>query len=376
LYVDHVVGAGEELLRTVQAAGLPGIVAKHAESGYEGGATKDWLVIDAPASVTADRGSATSESLETVLARRKQEHAAAPSRVPFSNLEKTYWPRQGYTKGDLIAYYEQVADVLLPYLEGRPVHMLRYPDGVEGKAFYQRQAPEYLPDWIRTELIAGDEGEEPDHHFICDSRDALLYLVNLGSIDLHPWMSRLGALDHPDWVVLDLDPKGASFANVVRVAKLLGKILRGVGIKPLLKTSGKTGMHVFVPLNGVYEYGPARMFCESVARLAVRQLGDIATVERSVGQRGGKVYVDFLQNFRGQTVVPPYVVRPTAAASVSMPLLWDELEGELAPEMFTMRAAVERLDKYGDLFRGVLTEGVELGEVLVKLEEYVRGMKG
>ena len=268
--------------------------------------------------------------------------------MKLGNLDKVYWPASGHTKGDLIDYYLTVAEWLLPYLRSRPIHLLRYPDGVDGEGFYQKQVP-HLPSWVPTVDVSTD-GQEA-RYIVCGDRDTLLYLVNLGSIDFHPWLSRIDDLDAPDWAVIDLDAKGSSFAKVVRVARTLAKVLHGIETAGYPKTSGKSGMHVYVPLAGGYTYDQARLFCEGLARVVVREHRDIATVERSAARRGERVYVDFLQNRREQTVVPPYAVRPVAGATVSTPLSWDELDADLSPARFTMDTVPERLARSGDLFR-------------------------
>ncbi len=357
LFVDHVAGRGDELASAVVAAGLPGMVAKRAASRYAAGPSSDWRSID----VDEDRAPATSRG------------PAARRRVRPTNLEKVYWPAEGYTKGDLVEWYETVADVLLPHLRDRPIHMLRYPDGIEGKSFYQRRANEQLPDWIETVDVASDSKGEVVPHMIVNDRDALLYLVNLGSIDLHPWLSRRGSLEQPDWVVLDLDAKESPFEDVVKIARRAGRVLRGIGLRPLLKTSGATGMHVYVPLVPGYTYEQTRMFCEGVARVIARELPEISTVERTPARRGGKVYLDYGQNRKSQTVVPPWVPRPVRGACVSTPLEWDELEGPLHPTDFTIRTAARRVDERGDGFRAVLTDRQELLPAIEALAEWVRG---
>ena len=291
--------------------------------------------------------------------------------MKFSNLEKVYWPAEGFTKGDLIAYYDAVAEYLLPHLLNRPVHMLRYPDGIDGKSFYQREAPEHLPEWFETVLIPSRHKEDVHHQMVCTGRDSLLTLVNLGSIDLHPWLSSRDNLDSPDFAVIDLDPKEAPFTDVVKVARVVGRILRGIGLTPFLKTSGKTGLHIYVPLQPGYTFDQSCMFCEGVARAVVREVPDIATVERGTGSREGRVYVDFLQNRRGQTVVPAYAVRPVRGAQVSTPLAWDELEGDLRPSNFTIQTALPRFAERGDMFRGVLTDGADLMPAIEALQDYM-----
>jgi len=367
LFMDHVLGRGEELCVAAQAAGLGGVIAKRGEASYAAGPSADWRAIDL-ASAGVPRTSVGRALQESVA-------SAAASRVAFTNLDKVYWPAEGFTKGDLLAYYEQIADVLLPYLVDRPIHLNRFPDGITGKSFYQKEAKEGTPDWVRTVELGSKSRGGALRYLVCDQRDTLLYLVNLGSIDLHPWMSRVRTPDSPDWAVIDLDPKDAPFADVVRIAREVGRLLRGIGLVPQLKTSGSSGLHVFVGLAPGYSYEQSEMFCEMVARLVVRELPEIATVERALAERGGKVYIDFGQNRRGQTIVPPYVVRPVRGASVSTPLAWDELERDLSIGHFTLQNVPERLERLGDLFRPVLSAPQDLSAAIVALEGYWRGRK-
>ena len=370
LFVDHVLARGTRLFEAVQQAGLPGLVAKRAASAYTSGPSEDWRAVASQEG--ASEGGGPAERLDEALERRK---ARAP-RVKLTNPGKVYWPREGLTKGDLLGYYEAVGEVLLPYLHDRPIHMNRWPDGIEGKSFYQRQAKEHTPDWVETVDVRTYGSQESYLHMLCNDFDTLLYLVNLGSIDLHPWMSRRGSLESPDYSIIDLDPKQAPFQWVVRIARECGKLLRGIGIEAQLKTSGKTGLHVYVPLRPGYDWEQSRMFAEAIARIVARGLPDIATVERSIGEREGKVYVDFGQNRQGQTVVPPYSARPVPGATVSTPLEWDELADELSPAMFTILNVPARLEERGDLFRRALAAldggGVDLAAALGRLEEYLR----
>lgn len=353
LHVDHVSGRGEDLFAVIREAGLPGVIAKDSSSPYLPGASPRWR--DIPA-----RPEKQIEDRDVLEALSKSAPQSSRRKVRFSKLDKVFWPREGYTKGDLLSYYEQVADLILPYLHERPIHMLRYPDGIEGKAFYQKDAPDHIPDWIETESIDSESRGEPIRYIICNDRNTLLYLINLGSIDLHPWFSRRLSQDRPDFAVIDLDPKEAPFGNVVKVARSLGKLLRGIGIRPYLKTSGKTGLHIHIPLRPQYTYEQARTFCEGVARFVAQEHKDISTVERVVSQRGKRVYIDFLQNHQGQTIVPPYVVRPVPEAQVSTPLDWDELDSDLHPSRFTMKTVPDRISRIGDIFRGTLTDKQDL----------------
>lgn len=363
LFVDHVTGTGQALATQIQALGLPAAIGKRARSAYVAGASADWLRLPCAPAGTAPVAAPAATAPRAPTPR---------SRVRPTNLDKVYWPAEGFTKGDLLAYYHAVADALVPHLRDRPVHLNRFPDGIDGKSFYQREAKAGTPDWLRTVAIPHDDAPVPHH--VIDDRDALLYAINLGSIDLHPWLSRVPTLDRPDYAVLDLDPKTAPFAHVVRIARAAGKLLRGIGLRPLLKTSGKSGMHVFVPLLPHYTYDHSKMFAEAVARVLVRELADIATVERLPDQRDGKVYLDFLQNRRSQTIVPPYSARPVRGASVSAPLAWDELEdAHLTPQRFTIQTMPARLAERGDLFRPALEDHQDLLPAIAALEDALRG---
>ncbi|MDD9985225.1 MAG: non-homologous end-joining DNA ligase [Spirochaetaceae bacterium] len=362
LYVDHVAADGERLAAAASAAGLQALVAKRIDSAYRPGRQDAWARVRLPAG-----GDAAGLPIDEALRRRPAPPADAV-RVKLGNLDKVYWPASGHTKGDLIDYYLAVADSLLPYLRSRPIHLLRYPDGVDGEGFYQKQVP-HLPSWVPTVDVS--TGDEEARYIVCGDRDTLLYMVNLGSIDFHPWLSRIDDLDAPDWAVIDLDAKGSSFAKVVRVARTLARVLHGMETAGYPKTSGKSGMHVYVPLAGGYTYDQARMFCEGLARIVVREHRDIATVERSAARRGDRVYVDFLQNRREQTVVPPYAVRPVSGATVSAPLSWDELDADLSPSRFTLDTVPERLARTGDLFRDALANGQDLADAAGRLERYL-----
>lgn len=363
LYVDHVAGSGESLAEAATTAGLDSLVAKRADSTYEAGPQESWLRLP------LEKG--TKElAVSDALARAQPKRAG--SRVKLSNLEKVYWPADGFTKGDMLAFYDQVADYMLPYLLDRPVHMNRFPDGIDGKSFYQKEAKEGTPDWVETVPIQSGSRGETVPYTVCQNKDTLLYLANLGSIDLHPWLSRRQSLDSPDWAVLDLDPKSAPFGHVITIARRLHEVLEEIGIASYLKTSGKTGLHIYIPLEAGYTYDHSRMFCEGVARLVASELKDIATTERVLGSREGKVYVDFLQNRRGQTLVPPYCIRPVKGATVSAPLSWDELTEDLHPSQFTIQTVLPRISRYGDLFQPTLTDPQDLLPAIEALEDLLR----
>lgn len=287
---------------------------------------------------------------------------AAPT-LQLSNLDKTYFPELGLSKGDLISYYRAVAARMLPLLADRPVVLVRYPDGIHGKSFYQHAAPGFAPDWIRRCPIEDDAGGVTEY-FLIDSVDALLYLVNLGTIPFHVFAARAYDLHHPDWCSLDLDPKDAPFEYVVRIARTIDRLCRELGLPHYLKTSGQSGLHILIPTAGQLDQTQCRALAELLARAVAQRLPEIATLARMTQQRAGKVYIDYLQNGGGKTLVAAYAARPVPAASVSMPLAWSQLRKGLDPSRFNLRSVpralargtdpwAELLDQRPDLLRAI-----------------------
>src|SRR5262245_368651 len=302
----------------------------------------------------------------------RMEAASSPRsvdrQVVVTNPTKIFWPEERYTKSDLVGYYEAVAPWLLPYLRERPVVLTRYPDGIKGKSFFQKDAPTWVPSWVHTERIRAEGVERDIEYFIVDDVETLRYVANTGTIPLHLWASRLSALDRPDWLVLDLDPKGAPFTDVVKIALTLRRILDDLELPSYPKTSGATGLHIMLPLGARYSYEETRTFARLLATLAVQAEPAISTIARMIRTREGKVYVDFGQNGRGQTIVGPFSVRPLAGAPVSWPLRWSEVTTKLDPRRFTIRTAPERLAKDGDPMAPVLGEGIDIAAALGRLE--------
>jgi len=288
--------------------------------------------------------------------------------VVITNPKKVFWPDEGYTKSDLIDYYDAVSPWLLPYLKDRPLVLTRYPDGIKGKSFFQKDAPEWTPSWIRTARIHSHDVGRDIAYFVVDDRESLRYVVNLGTIPLHLWSSRLPSLDHPDWLVLDLDPKGAPFTDVVKVARALGRILEELALPSYVKTSGATGLHILLPLGARYDYDVTRTFARLLAVMGVEAEPAISTIARPLRSRGGKVYIDFGQNGRGQTIVAPFSVRPLPGAPVSCPLRWEEVTAKLDPARFTIKTAPARFQKLGDPLAPVLTGRIDVAAALRKLE--------
>ncbi len=294
---------------------------------------------------------------------------SAGARVVVTNAEKIFWPEQGLTKGDLVAYYQSIAHWMLPYLKDRPVMVTRYPDGIEGKSFYQKDAPAFAPQWLRTEKIYSHDAQRDIAYFILESADALAYMANLAAITIHIWSSRMPHLEVPDWLLFDIDPKGTTTRNAVLVAQQTAAVLREIGLRPYLKTSGQAGLHVAVGLEPKYTYDQARMFSELVARVVVGRRPDLATINRNPRSRAGKVYIDYLQLGHGKTIAAPFSVRPVSGAPVSAPLDWKELKPDLDPLAFNIKTMPKRMARLGrDPFLGALEDKMTLEQALPRLE--------
>jgi bifunctional non-homologous end joining protein LigD len=289
-------------------------------------------------------------------------------RLKPTNTKKIFWPAEGYTKGDLIAYYERVAPLMLPYLRDRPLVLTRFPDGINGKSFYQKDAPDFAPAWVRTERIYSRDTERDIAYLVVDDVEMLRYVANSGAIPIHLWASRVQSLERPDWLVLDLDPKGAPFADVVRVALALRRILDRLELPSYVKTSGATGLHILLPLAARYTYEQCRTFARLLAVMGVEAEPGISTVARPLRNRGGKVYIDFGQNGHGQTIAAPYSLRPLPGAPASCPLEWREVTPRLDPARFTLETLPPRFDKMADPLTPVLGDGIDMAVALERIE--------
>ena len=292
--------------------------------------------------------------------------------LDVTNLQKIFWPGPKYTKGDLIRYYARMAPLILPVIEDRPLVMKRFPNGVDDQAFYQHRAPDVFPRGVRVEPIPGTDVPTM---FVGGGLKTLLYMAQLASISMDPWFSKIDALDEADVVAIDLDPQpGATFSQILDVARWVRDELERLKVPGYPKTSGAEGLHVFIPLPEGSSYETGVLFCQIVATIVASKHPKVATVERMVKRRkDGTVYVDFLQNRRSQTIVPPYSARPVRGASVSAPLLWDELEDPaLQPGNFTIHTMPARAAARGDLFRGALTDRQQLLPAIDALQQVLR----
>ncbi len=291
-------------------------------------------------------------------------------KVPFTNLDKVFWPEDGTTKGDLIEYYRQASPWLLPYLKDRPVVLTRYPDGITGKNFFQKDAPPFIPGWVRTERMWSEHAKREIDYFVADDEATLLYLINLGSIPLHVWSSRIAQLQNPDWTILDLDPKGAPFEHVIQIALAIRELCDQIRLPTYVKTSGSSGLHVLIPLGAELTYQQGRALAELIARVIVQEHPKIATVTRNIEHREGRVYLDYLQNGHGRLLVSPLSVRPIPGAPLSMPLQWSEVCEGLSAQAFTIKNAIKRLKSLQtDPFLPILSDTPKLKAALNRLGE-------
>jgi bifunctional non-homologous end joining protein LigD len=304
--------------------------------------------------------------------RRGRLVAINDVKVDLTNLDKVLWPEEGYTKGDMIAYYRSVAPFILPYLRNRPESLHRHPDGVASPGFFQKNVDHAVPGWVETLAVrSGSEGRDVTY-LLCQDEATLVYMANLGCIEINPWHARAGRLDMPDYMVLDLDPLDIPFDEVVRVALVTHDVLVEIGAAGFCKTSGATGLHIYVPLGARYSYDQATQFARLVNFLVHTRLPRTTSIERDPAKRKAKVYLDFLQNGYGQTLAAPYCLRPRKGAPVSTPLAWVEVHESLDPTRFTIETMMARLRKVGDLWKDVLGPGIDMERCLSRLDDMMR----
>ncbi|QHL89102.1 DNA ligase D [Nibribacter ruber] len=289
--------------------------------------------------------------------------------VPITHPEKLYWPEEGITKGDLVQYYQTMADTILPYLKDRPESLLRNPNGIAKPGFFQKDAGDHTPEWVETKAIKAEStGQEVDY-IICQNKATLAYLNNLGCIQLNPWNSRLQSIDRPDYLVLDLDPGENTYDQVVETALAAKEVLDDLKIPVYAKTSGATGMHLYVPLAAKFPFEDVKELALLVAQRVHEKLPKLTSLERSPKERRHQIYLDYMQNAIAQTIAAPYCVRPKAGATVSTPLQWKEVKKGLHPSQFTIKNVPERVEKLGDIFKPVLGEGIDAAAYLKQLKK-------
>ena len=289
--------------------------------------------------------------------------------VPITNPGKIYWPESGLRKYDLIDYYLSVSETILPYLIGRPQNLHRHPNGINNPGFYQKDNEGMLPNWVETVKIHSKSAEKEIKYMLCQNEATLIYMANLGCIEINPWNSRIQNLDFPDYTVIDLDPSGKnSFEEVIEVALAAKEILDQAKIEAYCKTSGSSGLHIYIPLGGKYSYDEARNFTKLLCSYIQEKLPKLSTMERALKSRKGKIYLDFLQNRKAQTLASAYCVRPKPGAPVSAPLKWNEVKSNLKISDFNIKTIPQRLKQVGDLFENILGEGINMKQALDRLE--------
>jgi DNA ligase D-like protein (predicted polymerase)/DNA ligase D-like protein (predicted 3'-phosphoesterase) len=387
--------SGEDFYNAAKQNGLQGIVAKKANSAYfPGSETKDWLEITIREKQEKRRSNKEKKSagkekktLSKVSLKSSKETSAKSNskgnlflnstdetqvlkinghELTFTNLHKLYWPKEKITKRDLLNYYHEVAPHMLPYLKDRPQSLNRHPEGINRPGFYQKDVTGMAPDWVETFLYHSEDDVRDKHFLVAKDEASLLYMASLGCIEINPWSSRIQKPDYPDWCIIDLDPDKNSFDQVIETALVTREVLNELGAEGYCKTSGSTGLHIYIPLGAKYTYEQSKEFARVVVTLVNKELPKFTTLERSVKARKGKMYLDFLQNKTQATIAAPYSVRPKPMATVSMPLHWEEVKKGLKMQDFTIFNTLDRLRNEGDPFKPVLGKGVDLQKIIKK----------
>jgi DNA ligase D len=287
----------------------------------------------------------------------------------LTHLDKLYWPDEKITKGDLLRYYESIAPYILPYLKNRPLSLKRNPNGIKDAGFYHKDAGDIAPEWIKTADIESESSNKTVHYLVCNDLQSLLFIANLGCIEMNPWNSVVANPDKPDYLVMDIDPSDKNtFDEVIDTALVIKSILDKSGINGYCKTSGASGMHIYIPCHKKYEYAEVRDFARIIATLTNEQMPANTTLERSLSKRKkNQIYIDYLQNSRGQTLASAYSARPRPGASVSTPLAWEEVKHGLLPGDFTIKNILKRVKQKGDLFEGIFGKGLDIKKALISL---------
>lgn len=288
--------------------------------------------------------------------------------VEITHPDKIYFPKDKLTKQDLVNYYDEIADFILPYLKDRPENLHRFPNGIHEDGFYQKDNHD-LPKWIKTKQILSESTGEKVNYLLCQDKQTLLYLINLGCIELNPWSSRVSQLDKPDYLILDLDPEDIDFKKVVETAQAIKALLNELKIKGYPKTSGATGIHIYLPTGGKYTYEQVHELAKLLAQVVNQRTEKFTSLERSPADRQKKVYIDYVQNNFGQTIASAYSARPKDGATVSTPLKWEEVNDKLSPKNFTIENMPERLKKVGDLWKPTTKGELDLPKIMNQLLE-------
>lgn len=313
------------------------------------------------------KGKASTPVKEKASKPKDDSNSRQQSRVKLTNLHKLYWKKEKITKKEVIDYYRDISEIILPYLKDRPQSLFRTPDGADGKGFFQKNMKDLAPEWARTIELESGTGETIEY-LLCQDLDTLLYMVNLGCIEINPWSSSLPNLDHPDYMVFDLDPVEVDFSKVVELALKFKELFDQLGLPAFCKTSGSRGMHLFVPVQQRYSYDQVQAFVKAIESHIHAENPELTSFERSPSERRGKVYFDYLQNAKGKTMSVVYSLRPRPGALVSAPVRWEELTPKLTPQAFTIRNMRKRIEKEGDLWKGIFDQRVDMEKALSRIQ--------
>jgi bifunctional non-homologous end joining protein LigD len=286
--------------------------------------------------------------------------------LKFTNLDKLYWPDEKITKRDMLNYYDNIMPYILPYMKDRPQSLNRFPDGIKGENFYQKNVAGKVADWLTTYHYESESSGDKEF-LVCTDEASLMYIASLGCIEMNPWHSRTVSPDHPDWCVIDLDPDTNSFDEVIEAARAIKKVLDAIDVPAYPKTSGSTGMHIYIALGAKYTYEQSKLLAELIVNIVHKDIASFTSLERNPSKRKGKIYLDFLQNRSIQTIAAPYSLRPKPGATVSTPLDWSEVKKGLTIQQFNINTIFNRLKDVEDIFKPVLGKGIDMQKALKKI---------
>ncbi len=287
-----------------------------------------------------------------------------------SNLDKVFFPEKGYTKGDLIDYYEKISETMLPYLKNRPLTMIRFPNGIDDKRFFQKDEPDYFPKWIKTKSVSKKEGGKTNY-VVCNDKETLVYLANQACVTPHIWLSRIDKIDNPDRLIFDLDPSNGDFSEVKKAAKRVRELLEGqLGLSVYVMTTGSRGLHVVAPIKRSKTFDEVREFAQEAAKYLESKYPDSLTTAVRKNKREDKLFLDVARNGKGQTAVTPYAVRPIEGAPVATPLDWEELsKSSLSPQSYNIKNIFRRLGRKVDPWKDIDSYPADLASAIKKLEK-------
>lgn len=315
--------------------------------------------------------SKSASSRDVLLKGTEKEQAVIINKkeLTFTNLDKLYWPADKITKRDMLNYYYQIAPYIMPYMKDRPQSLNRFPEGIKKPGFYQKDVTGKVADWIVRHDYRSESDGQKKQYLVCTDEATLLYMANLGCIEMNPWHSTIHKPDNPTWCVIDLDPGNINFDKVIETAQVIKQLADELETDVYCKTSGSTGLHIYIPLGAAYDYDQSRQLAELLVTFVHQEIPSFTSLERSPAKRKNKIYLDYLQNRSIQTIAAPYALRPKPGATASAPLYWEEVKKGLSIQDFTIKNMYDRAKETGDLFKPVLDKGINLKKVLDKIND-------